>query len=858
MLSVSGKEYNLEILFQCQFETLKEVLTALARTNLEMKDDINSLQNLNKEKDKRIDELENQINFMKENNENKFNNIEINFNKLNDILNDLLKSQNDNKTKIEFVKIETPIEQKKEEVKIINESDIKQEIKDDKNNNMNINNLQESRNQNSNEENLNDNLDTNNINKNNIENDEKENYYIIDTEKKENSLDSNIFSNLINQLLKNVKENQRRIEELEQLSKELNVTNTNELNDLEMTIEKKIKEYNLKNDNLIKSIQTNLNELNDKNENNEKKIEDCLLKCANINIIEEIKDNGNGDIDSTKILIKALENKVFTKFNTIEERFKNSQIEFMKVKNLTESHNNSIEEIDLKIQMINDELEKLKKTLTNTTNKLNKKDTNLENQIKELSDNLVNISNFENLINEKEKALRDEFTKFKSNTNEKSNNLPSINSGIDLSLLEDKINEIQKKLSELDYQFKNNSNEKEIENLKKSIKDLKYELENKLTQNDLKELYDNHLINMNEINILKELMTPLTKNNKKILSEISNIYQKIDKNLDESNSSPRHLKTSMSNQNVNENNKLYDKVMNITKNLYQEVDKLKKQYECIQRDIEEIYSRLKNIPVNDDIKDLENRLIKNIDEFKQVSIRKFSDKYETNRTLKTIEIKIKQITEEKKVENAETWLLANRPLNNFKCASCEANISNLNPPKEYLPWNRLPARDEKQYRMGAGFSHKLNMLSQDYINNKENNNDNELKQRSFSGIKNNIQINNQNNNILVINNNKKIKLPKMESGKKKYFSLPEQPPVSEGDTGNTIEEKKETIITPKILKIIKHRKNNSYFSNEEGNNLNKDIILKNNNISQNFHISNDLNNSENYDNQEKSSEEKLE
>ena len=40
-----------------------------------MKDDINSLQNLNKEKDKRIDELENQINFMKENNENKFNNI---------------------------------------------------------------------------------------------------------------------------------------------------------------------------------------------------------------------------------------------------------------------------------------------------------------------------------------------------------------------------------------------------------------------------------------------------------------------------------------------------------------------------------------------------------------------------------------------------------------------------------------------------------------------------------------------------------------------------------------------------------------------------------------------------------------
>ena len=36
------------------------------------------------------------------------------------------------------------------------------------------------------------------------------------------------------------------------------------------------------------------------------------------------------------------------------------------------------------------------------------------------------------------------------------------------------------------------------------------------------------------------------------------------------------------------------------------------EYEKLfKRDIEEIYSRLKNIPVNDDIKDLENRLIKN-------------------------------------------------------------------------------------------------------------------------------------------------------------------------------------------------------------------------------------------------------
>ena len=51
----------------------------------------------------------------------------------------------------------------------------------------------------------------------------------------------------------------------------------------------------------------------------------------------------------------------------------------------------------------------------------------------------------------------------------------------------------------------------------------------------------------------------------------------------------------------------------------------------------------------------------------------------------------------KRNEAGDNWLLAKRPLNSFKCASCEANLEHLNSNQEYLPWNKYPARDDKSY-----------------------------------------------------------------------------------------------------------------------------------------------------------------
>ena len=121
--------------------------------------------------------------------------------------------------------------------------------------------------------------------------------------------------------------------------------------------------------------------------------------------------------------------------------------------------------------------------------------------------------------------------------------------------------------------------------------------------------------------------------------------------------------------------------------------------------------------------------------------------------------------------------MAKQPVGCFNCASCEANIKNVNPPNEYLPWNKYPHQD-KIYRMGKGFSHMLQMMTSEFVKSignaqkdANNNNDNEFTSRS-NGInpnfildknvlnRNDINLNNkerkQSASVLKINNKEQI------------------------------------------------------------------------------------------------------
>ena len=101
-------------------------------------------------------------------------------------------------------------------------------------------------------------------------------------------------------------------------------------------------------------------------------------------------------------------------------------------------------------------------------------------------------------------------------------------------------------------------------------------------------------------------------------------------------------------------------------------------------------------------------------------MKKFADKNETTNNFKYLEDQIKKILEmlqsQKPSSDAETWLLAKKPINGYACASCESFIGDLREDShKFIPWNKMPLRDpgDKLYRMGNGFSKMLQMLNFD-------------------------------------------------------------------------------------------------------------------------------------------------
>ena len=66
MLKLEEKEYDLNFLcsFTFDFQMLKDILIKLAKSNQELKDKINTLEEGNKEKDKRLSEIEAQLNIL--------------------------------------------------------------------------------------------------------------------------------------------------------------------------------------------------------------------------------------------------------------------------------------------------------------------------------------------------------------------------------------------------------------------------------------------------------------------------------------------------------------------------------------------------------------------------------------------------------------------------------------------------------------------------------------------------------------------------------------------------------------------------------------------------------------------------
>ncbi len=161
-----------------------------------------------------------------------------------------------------------------------------------------------------------------------------------------------------------------------------------------------------------------------------------------------------------------------------------------------------------------------------------------------------------------------------------------------------------------------------------------------------------------------------------------------------------------------------DKFTENKKEVNSKFEKIKMAIENLHQSLENVSNSLAHAATDKDLATYQGVVKNMFDELKIYVAKKYPDKIEVNKTLKLLETQIKTIYEQynKKTEGADNWLLANKPINNYQCASCESMIKgDLDKRTEYISWNKYPNRDEKTYRMGHGFSRMLQMVNDDIM-----------------------------------------------------------------------------------------------------------------------------------------------
>ena len=782
MLNLDNKEYDLNTLFS--FEVLKEILLKLARSQDKIENDINNMkQNISK-KDKIILKLQkavfNQSDGNEEDDEDDFNNNEIDDNE-----NKIKEKEYENKEQKE---INLMVHQENEKVKNINDGDVQ---KKESNNDEDNKNEKERIEINSNEKTISDKSKINDSNFNQI------------PQKGKNvSGVSGISSELISKMSKQIKE----------LIVKLNIVDNKLKSEVKniKNIESRFNNHELDNESQFKLVNDRINNLLQKNQEYDKEIEDLKVKTTELDVFSMFKDSGDGTIDATKVMVKALEEKIFKKFELVDARYKKDALDNLKMKT-------NVENITPKLEQFHRELSRI-----SDINKQQKEDLDTYKKENE-EQNLDNFSNINNDFNQKLLELKEQMEKnlknklllletqlknMKKDSKDNDNNAFDLlklslgNNGLDSEVaqtLEKKINDLRKKTNDLENTLKLNNNNQDTDLLKKELKDLKLLIDKKISKDDLKELYNFHLSDVDELNDIKDREAIINDELKKTIKDVQNIQQR----LESINGNLSLLQNSPTNGNMKivDFSKYIDnqKLTEALKPFFKEFEKIFKEIDSFRRDLGEIENQNKQ-NIKNAISKLEEDFNNKLIELKDFVKKRYLEKMEFTKTIKSLEVQIKALGNESKKVDADSWLLAKRPLKCFNCASCEANIKDDNyNTADYLPWKKYP-RGEKIHRMGQGFSHMLQMMTSEFVKSIEKsefpieydmsskNNNTSYNASNFVNDKANMTgfvINSkeqtQEDGFQNLKKNNKIKLPKVKQySKPKIRKFEETLPISDG------------------------------------------------------------------------------
>ena len=850
MLTLEKTEYDLNTLFS--FDVLKEILLKLARSQVKLEDEINEIKKTIKNNkddfgfDNDIDNFNEQKYEEHENIENNNLNEDNKDNKIESNINFELKEVKEQNNEMSNIEENKENKEKKEEIR--EKDDKTEQVKKDENKNENItekNDFLQEKEIKQKEPEIKETLQKSNETQNKInqinDSNNKTPYKQKETKVKETQIkvsspsspskQKNVSPDVITKIMRQLKSHQQKISEL---SENLN-TESIVIKKYDIQQSNHDSQLSLINDKL-NSIFEKLNSVFEKDKDYEQKFEDLQVKVANFDIFSLIQDSGDGTIDATKLMVKSLEDKVFKKFELIDQRYKADSSDNIKIKN-------NIDNLVPQVNLINSQIDKIQETqnqlLIDVTN--NKKETEsniddiksvLNNELKEKIDNLKNNfeKNFENKLLDIESKLNSLSQNQKDNLDLDLVKLNLRNNEINqdtIDNLDKKITELRKKMHDINNTLKIYMSNNNLDSIKSELNEFKLLLDKKIAKDDLKELYNYHMNTSDEINDLKDQISLTFEDIRKITKDINGIQQKIESingNLALIQDNPKTgVAPIIDFSKYIDHQKLSESLRPVLK----ELEKIYKEIDSLRRDLSVVDEESKKYSKNL-VNKLDEDLNKKINEIKNLIQKKYMDKIEINKIIKTLEVQIKSLGEDTK-KDSDSWLLAKRPLKCFNCASCEANIKNDYTSADYLPWKKYPKGD-KIHRMGQGFSHMLQMMTSEFVKSIQDmeintrNNFNSISTQ-FNERPNNVN-NNINNNIMINNTreefntkngkkNNKMKLPKVHpysNTKLKKYKLENSLPVSDDENNyidsvnNNEDEAKEDKNSPKILKIYK--KNN--------------------------------------------------
>ena len=623
-----------------------------------------------------------------------------------------------------------------------------------------------------------------------------------------------------------------------------------------IVLEKKVAELNSKsNDNMIlRTINSNkknlidhtesIKNLKEQTEKLGKELTNIKERLQDFNIYDMFKEGGDGDVDITKALIKALESKTNKRFDLFEEKYKLLSTENFKNKDDIKNQGILINGQKIIIEKNNEKISKLledqknkeisdKELKEKENEELNKKFEEIIKSIEALGENYDNkLLELETKLSEQQKQSPVLVTDIKPEKKQDKKKLEN----------ENIIKEYNERILELEKNMRQLLKKLNIEELNSNLAILQKEISKKGNQGAIDELID-RLYNVDEnIKQINYRVDSSQAFEKKMIEENSFLSRKFETFANQVNRlSLQVIKNPKDDKPIIDYNKFIEIGVfeENKKETSRKFDKIRISFEDILKHIDEILDRLSHTPSDKDFSQYQEIIKSMLDEYRINNNKKYADKYDTSKNFKFLETQIKSLTESynKKLDGQDNWLLAKKPLNNYLCASCEGIIKGeLDKRCDYIPWNKYPNREEKYTRMGHGFSHMLQMVNDDIRKNV----DNKEKEKERSKLEDKEKDYNSDEDKKKNSgdrNNSAVKLPKVKIKPKNYNNVNliddtnwEKSPYDNFDRNLTLNDN-----TPQIMKISRIRKNISIKNNstqeaslnDESNNNVKPRISKN-------------------------------